>query len=408
MEIKFTDRVQLKNYFKKNQIPSEENFREFIEASINQGEDGLVKLPGDPLSIKGFGEKDGVKGLLNFYNDFSDTQPAWSFNLNDKGGDGNVQKGFSIASGGSNRFFIQDGTGKVGIGITSPLGKLHIINRSEDANGSALVLGYDGTSNLRLGYHDEYSWIQSHGGKSLAINPIGNNVGIGITNPSARLHVKDGEFRVQASHNDSTKADIVAIYLKDGTQGIGISGNRMAAVGSNTNQDLEFVARGQSGLLRFYVNNGAQGSATFQIETNIANIGTTYAFSPHASYNGSLGSPTKLWRNIYCHDIYRNYEYQASDGRLKENLTPIHDALDKIGRLTGYRYDLKETFVKGDDRKNNLGLVAQEVEQVLPESVRYEANDDRYFINYNSLIPVLVEGIKQLAAQVNELRAGKA
>src|ERR1043165_485759 len=121
MEIKFTDRGQLKEYFKKNKIPREDDFRELIDATINQGEDGLVKLPGDPLSIKGIGEKDGVKRLLNFYNDFSDTQAAWSFNLNDRNADGSVQQGFSIVSQGNNRFFIQDGTGKVGIGITSPL-----------------------------------------------------------------------------------------------------------------------------------------------------------------------------------------------------------------------------------------------------------------------------------------------
>jgi hypothetical protein len=407
MEIKFTDRGQLKEYFKKNKIPREDDFRELIDATINQGEDGLVKLPGDPLSIKGVGEKDGVKRLLNFYNEFSDPQAAWSFNLNDRNADGTVQQGFSIASQGSNLFFIQDGTGKVGIGITKPLGKLHIINKSEDANGSTLVLGPDAASNLRLGYHDDYAWIQSHGSKPLAINPISNSVGIGITKPEKRLHLEKGEFRVRGTHNDIATCDLGAFYAENLSQGIGIGYCRIAAIGSNLTQDIEFMPKGL-GLLRFWANNGTTGSATFQVETNIHNIVTTYAFSPHASYNGSLGSPTKLWRNIYCHDIYRNYEYQASDGRLKENLMPIQDALDKIRRLTGYRYDLKETFMESDDRKNNLGLVAQEVEQVLPESVRYEANDDRYFINYTSLIPVLVEGIKQLAAQVNELRAGKA
>jgi hypothetical protein len=40
-----------------------------------------------------------------------------------------------------------------------------------------------------LGYHTDYSWVQSHGNKPLAINPIGNNVGIGTANPSAELDV---------------------------------------------------------------------------------------------------------------------------------------------------------------------------------------------------------------------------
>lgn len=471
MEIKFTDRAQLKDYFKKNKIPKEADFVELIDAAINQREDGVAKLPNDPLSIQAIGEPGDLQRLLNFYSRFTDPEPAWSFNMSNKDQDGKVQKGLTITSRGSSRLFIQNDTGRIGIGTTDPAGKLQIINASEDAGGTSLVvgpasgsnlrLGYHdnyswiqshgekplainplgqnvgigtptpdarlqiistsgdantlplvigpiGASNLRLGYHDNYSWIQSHGSKPLAINPLGNDVGIGTTKPLKKLDVDKGEFRVRATHNEITRYDIASFYAENSTQGIGIGYCRIAAIGSNANQDIEFMPKGPDGVLRFHANNGAQGSATFQIEKNINNINTTYAFSPHASYNGALGSPTKLWRNIYCHDLYRNYEYSASDIRLKENLTPIQNALDKLRSLTGYRYDLKEAFMNSDKRLNNLGLVAQEVEQVLPESVRYEADQDMYFINYSSIIPVLVEGIKQLAAQVTELRAGKA
>ena len=67
--------------------------------------------------------------------------------------------------------------------------KMQIDQTPQDANGDALILGPTNASNLRLGYHQNYSWIQSHGAKPLAINPIGNNVGIGTSNPQARLHV---------------------------------------------------------------------------------------------------------------------------------------------------------------------------------------------------------------------------
>jgi hypothetical protein len=88
------------------------------------------------------------------------------------------------AGGGTLQMMIQDGN--VGIG-TNPVAKLHILNTEQDADGTTLILGPTGSSNLRLGYHAEYSWIQSHGSKPLAINPLGNCVGIGTPTPNSKF-----------------------------------------------------------------------------------------------------------------------------------------------------------------------------------------------------------------------------
>jgi hypothetical protein len=80
-------------------------------------------------------------------------------------------------------------SGNVGIGTTTPVAKLQILHTSQDPNGGAIILGPTDQSNLRLGYNQNYSWIQSHGNKPLAINSIGNRVGIGTDNPLATLHV---------------------------------------------------------------------------------------------------------------------------------------------------------------------------------------------------------------------------
>ena len=82
--------------------------------------------------------------------------------------------------------------GNVGIGTNNPRAKLQILNTNQNANGNSLIIGPTNQSNLRLGYHQNYSWIQSHGSKPLAINPIGNNVGIGTTNPRSKLEVSGG------------------------------------------------------------------------------------------------------------------------------------------------------------------------------------------------------------------------
>ncbi len=106
----------------------------------------------------------------------------------------------------------------VGIGTTTPEAKLQILNTAQGADGNTLILGPTDGANLRLGYDTEYSWIQSHGGKPLKINPIGNNVevgnalyianggkvGIGTTNPRTPLDTGTGVMSGAA--NDYQKA----------------------------------------------------------------------------------------------------------------------------------------------------------------------------------------------------------
>jgi hypothetical protein len=84
---------------------------------------------------------------------------------------------------------VLDGAGKIGIGTSEPQAKLQIVHTNQDPNGGALILGPTDQSSLRLGYHQNYSWIQSYGSKPLSINSIGNRVGIGTATPSGSLHV---------------------------------------------------------------------------------------------------------------------------------------------------------------------------------------------------------------------------
>lgn len=102
----------------------------------------------------------------------------------------------------------------VGIGTSTPAAKLHILHDNQDANGNALIIGPTEQSNLRLGYHQDYSWAQSHGSKPLAINPLGNNVGIGTTSPDARLTVRSDATHLQLRRESDAAGTGNLLYLE--------------------------------------------------------------------------------------------------------------------------------------------------------------------------------------------------
>ena len=93
-----------------------------------------------------------------------------------------------------------------------------------------------------------------------------------------------------------------------------------------------------------------------------------------------------------------------SDERLKENIQPIEDALSKVGQLRGM------TFTYTPDGKESAGLIAQDVEKVLPSAITekelpLKADDGNKYkvLQYDQTIGLLVEAIKELNAKVEEL-----
>jgi hypothetical protein len=102
--------------------------------------------------------------------------------------------------------------------------------------------------------------------------------------------------------------------------------------------------------------------------------------------------------------------YYSSDRRLKENISNIPNALDKVNQLNGVTFDWTEAYMKqhgGEDgyfvKKNDTGLIAQDVEQVLPEIVR--SNKDGYLgVQYDKVVGLLVEAIKELKNEIEFLK----
>ena len=83
-----------------------------------------------------------------------------------------------------------------------------------------------------------------------------------------------------------------------------------------------------------------------------------------------------------------------SDIRSKKNLKIIDNALSKVNKLNGYFYDLN---INGTDIwYQQAGLIAQEVQKVLPSAVKVDNHTELLMLNYNQIIGLIVESIKEL------------
>ena len=101
--------------------------------------------------------------------------------------------------------------------------------------------------------------------------------------------------------------------------------------------------------------------------------------------------------------------FYSSDRRLKENIKPIENSLDKIKKLNGVTFDwiklteeekgVKHQYNEGSD----LGVIAQEVEEVLPELVKTRKSGYKA-VDYQKFTAVLIEAVKDQQTQIDELK----
>ncbi|RKX66678.1 MAG: hypothetical protein DRP42_02640 [Tenericutes bacterium] len=95
--------------------------------------------------------------------------------------------------------------------------------------------------------------------------------------------------------------------------------------------------------------------------------------------------------------------YYSSDKRLKDNIKPIENALDKVNAISGVTFEWNEKSHKTTGRKD-VGVVAQEVEEVFPEIVETRTNGFKA-VDYQKLTAVLIESVKELTAKVEALES---
>jgi hypothetical protein len=220
-----------------------------------------------------------------------------------------------------------------------------VVPQPQEPSGQILVLGTTDASNLRLGYHQDYSWIQSHGNKPLLINRLGNNVGIGSTiNPVARLDIASAART--GTHPTAVKGlyitgdfnsdnDGVEFRHSNGTQGIGFGFNTIYAAGSNANQDLGLKPKG-TGEVKVAGNLSVTGLVSFgsQVRQMLNLWSTNYGIGVQSSTQYFRSDANFAW---YKGGSHNDAELNAGGGTslmtLDRNGNLSVSGIVKIGSL---------------------------------------------------------------------------
>ena len=127
----------------------------------------------------------------------------------------------------------------------------------------------------------------------------------------------------------------------------------------------------------------------------------TLKFLPDASLKATL-SKAGTWTVAADVVAYGS----PSDKRLKENIKPIESALDKVMKLEGVTFDWIQKEDQILDIKEDIGFIAQDVQKVVPELVR-ENEDGMLSMRHQGVAPILLEAIKELKAEIEELKKYK-
>jgi len=325
--------------------------------------------PAFKLHILGTGGGDSTftGGVLIDNNNATDGEPTLAFRVNSMVAGGNYwltglnqSNNYSIAYGPSltdgNTLFKIQSNGNVGIGTTSPDSKFHV----EDTNPEVRITGTGGTSFPRILWEYPVSATQASRW-ALTSSASGNTFYLYNYTQSKKIFQVDGT----ASH-------ITLNHDAAGTTQIGTSTTQTA--------------------YQLYV------------ATNVGQTGAIEASGSVKITSGALGvniaASATAGRIDASNDIVA---YSTSDKRLKENIKPIENALDKVKSLTGVEFDwIEETKHVHGYEGHDVGVIAQEVQEVLPEAIR--TNDSGYLsVRYEKMIALLVEANKELAARVELL-----
>jgi hypothetical protein len=204
-----------------------------------------------------------------------------------------------------------------------------------------------------------------------------------------------------------------------GTWGISITGTANSVNATNNSIYVQTVP--VYGLTMFanqfnagynWDGDAALANGAGQIAVNYAGyLNSSTRFRDVAFFDGKNALTTWFQGSTKSLFSYGNITaYYSSDQRLKENVIPIDNALAKVMEIRGVNFDWTDDYLKDQPedeyftRKHDVGVIAQEIEKVLPEAVATRS-DGIKAVRYEKIVPLLIEAIKELKQEVELLKS---
>jgi hypothetical protein len=217
------------------------------------------------------------------------------------------------------------------------------------------------------------------------VNALGG-VGIGTSSPDAPFHVRgsddpalDGDFKVGSSNFRLT------VDVETGGSDAGTA--RLRARGKDSDDIHKLVL----------------GAGPHDVARVRATDDEQLGILPGEHDGVGLGWVGERWRSITVKSVHTEDVYENSDRRLKTSVSPIEDGLETVTALRPVSYE----WVDDDGDGTQLGLIAQEVEEVVPEVVeRQDSEDDDeegyLAVQYTKLVPALIDAIQRQQEGIEE------
>ncbi len=331
------------------------------------------------------------------------SQTKLAFGASNAGAYSVIQSLFSGTSWSGRPLSLQPNGGNVGIGTAVPGSKLDIYNAgtgtvlriggnstgtTNDAgldfyavNGGArptyarIGLGVNtGGIGAETGYLDFSTISNGFLSEKMRIT-AGGNVGIGTATPDEILTVKSTIGFM--SETGSTRLRIAG---SESMNTIATSGGTPLKISTTGGNSIMFQTNGVN-LMTFGISNVGIGTDSPSTKLDVAGTVSASALQVNGdiSYTGGL--------------------YDVSDRRLKTQIDPLAGSLEKLLHINGVYYYLKANMKLG----RQVGVIAQEVESVLPEAVQTQSSGTK-MVDYTRLVPLLIEAVKAQQKQIEQLR----
>ena len=235
---------------------------------------------------------------------------------------------------------------------------------------------------------------------------VNGKVGVGTPSPQNPLHIiEPGNQGIIVEDTANANANGQLIFRKSRNGSIIASGDYIGSVRAEADDGSGFP----DGAVMNFISEGtiATGKVPMSIQFMTMNNAGAWGERARITADGNVGIGTTTPQ--YTLDVagtIRANNVSPSDIRFKRNITPLEGSLEKVEKLQGVSYDWRteEFKEKHFEEGRQIGLIAQEVETVLPELVKTDPQGYKA-VSYEKLTAVLIEAMKEQQKEIEQYKS---